>query len=123
MNWTYKPDKPFKPRYNLTKNEREAIENLKKRTDIVILNADKGGAVVIQDVKEYIDEANRQLSDKTFYKKCSKDLTNLHNKKINDAITEFQKSNVLSNKVANMLKTDTPKTPKFCDGIIYFLIM
>ena len=89
------------------------MENLKKRTDIVILNADKGGAVVIQDVKDYINEANKQLSNKTFYQKTDRDLTHLHNKQINDTVTEFQRSNVLTNKVANMLKTDDPRTPKF----------
>ena len=42
------------------------MENLQEREDIVITKADKGGAVVIQDVKKYIEEANRQLSDKNF---------------------------------------------------------
>ena len=40
------------------------MEELAKRKDIFIANADKGGAVVIMDVEKYINEANRQLSDK-----------------------------------------------------------
>ena len=42
-----------------------------------ITNADKGGAVVIQDTEDYIKEANRQLSDTTFYKKHQIDLTSI----------------------------------------------
>ena len=40
------------------------MEDLVKRKDITITNADKGGAVVILDVEKYINEANPQLSDK-----------------------------------------------------------
>ena len=43
------------------------MEELAKRKDIFITNADKGGAVVIMDVEKYINEANRQLSDKSSY--------------------------------------------------------
>ena len=48
---------------NLTKSEREALLNIQKRNDIIITKADKGGAVVILDIKDYIDEANKQLND------------------------------------------------------------
>ena len=47
------------PRDNLTKSEREALLNLQKRNDIIITKADKGGAVVILDIKDYTDEPNR----------------------------------------------------------------
>ena len=40
------------------------MEDLVKRKDIIITNADKGGAVVILDVEKYINEAICQLSDK-----------------------------------------------------------
>ena len=51
------------------------MEELAKRKDIFIANADKGGAVVIMDVEKYINEANRQLSDKRNYKKLPEDPT------------------------------------------------
>ena len=41
------------------------------RDDIVICNADKGNAVVILDVEDYIKEANKQLGDTSFYKELS----------------------------------------------------
>ena len=57
------------PKPNLSKAEQKAMEELEKRKDIIITNADKGGAVVIINVEKYINEANRQLSDKRNYKK------------------------------------------------------
>ena len=48
---------------NLNKKELEALEALKKREDIIITNADKGGALVINDFETYMNEANRQLSN------------------------------------------------------------
>ena len=56
-----------KPTINLTKNEIKALENLIIRDDIVICNADKGNAVAILDVEDYIKGANKQLDDMTVY--------------------------------------------------------
>ena len=58
------------PKNNLAKNEI-ALKNLSIRDDIIVTKADKGGVVVIidvDDVDDYIDEANRQLNNKKFYK-------------------------------------------------------
>ena len=57
------------PKPNLSKVEQKAMEELAKRKDIIITNADKGSAVVTMDVEKYINEANRQLSNKRNYKK------------------------------------------------------
>ena len=57
------------PKPNLSAGEQKAMEKLAKRKAIIITNADKGGAVVIINVEKYINEANRQLSDKRNYKK------------------------------------------------------
>ena len=57
------------PRDNLTKEERRALRNLQNREDIIIPKADKGGAVVIWDTKDYITEAERQLNDGTMFNK------------------------------------------------------
>ena len=89
------------------------MEKLTKRKDIVITNADKGGAVVIMDMEKYINEANRQLSNKRNYKKLQKDPTLQHSNLVNDAIDRFKKEKSLSNKLADGLKSVNPKTPKF----------
>ena len=51
-------DKPYKDSkktksHNLSKGEIEALSYLSKRDDIIITNADKGGAVVIIDIIQY----------------------------------------------------------------------
>ena len=43
-----------RPKYNLTKGEQKALEELTKKDDIIITNADEGGAIVIMDIDKYI---------------------------------------------------------------------
>ena len=47
------------PKDNLTKSEREALKNLQQRNDIIIIKADKRGAVVKIHVEDCIKEASR----------------------------------------------------------------
>ena len=54
---------PRKIKPNLSKDKKVALKGLSKRDDIIIINADKSGAVVIMDVNDYIREAKRQLND------------------------------------------------------------
>jgi hypothetical protein len=100
-------------RKNLNKMETRALENLKNRDDIVITKADKGGAVVINSVKDYIKEADRQLADKNFYKKLSHNPTSEHAALVDNAIDNLKLRGVLEEKTAEKLKTDNPKTPRF----------
>ena len=60
---------------NLTKDERQALRNLKKRQDIIIKPADKGSGTVVMDKSWYIDECNRQLNDAKFYRQLDRDIT------------------------------------------------
>ena len=100
-------------RKNLSKKEMLAMNDLKNRDDIVICKADKGGAVVINDVNDYIDEANRQLSDKKFYKKLPNNPTSEYAALVNNAIDNFKLEGKIDEKVADSLKTEKPKTPRF----------
>ena len=74
---------PRKIRSNLSKDEKEALEYLSKRDDIIITNVDKGGAVVIMDDNDYIREAKRQLNNPRSYKVLAKDSTTTNNDLIN----------------------------------------
>ena len=60
---------------NLTKGEQETLEELSKEDDIIITNADKGGAIVIMGIDKYISEAQRQLNNENNYKKLQTDRT------------------------------------------------
>ena len=65
------------------------MEKLAKKKDI-ITNAGKGSAVEIMDVEKYINEANRQLSDKRNYK-LQEEPTLQHSNLVNDTIDRFKK--------------------------------
>ena len=73
------------------KGEQNVMEELAKRKDSFIANADKGGAVVIMEEEKYINEANRQLSDKHNYKTLQEDPTLQCSKLVNDTINSFFK--------------------------------
>ena len=98
---------------NLTKQEKLALKELSKRDDVIFCNADKGGAVVIWDVKDYIKEAMKQLNDTNFYRVLPTNPTSTHCELINSTIDGFKESKQLQNKLAEGLKTTEPRTPRF----------
>ena len=102
-----------KPYSNLTKNERTSMKELSEQEDIIITKADKGGAAVIVDVKDYIKEAERQLNNTKNYRKFQEDPTATNMKLVNDTIERFKKQKLINEKVAEGLKRNDPKTPKF----------
>ena len=101
------------PARNLSAMEQNALDCLKDRSDIIISKADKGGATVIMDVKDYIDEANRQLNDSNFYRKLDEDPTETHLNLVNNAIDTLQRQKHIDQKLAEGLKLSSAKTPKF----------
>ena len=62
-------------RNNLSKRERAALDRLSNNREIVIKPADKGGATVILNAIDYVEEAKRQLDNGIYYKKIESDLT------------------------------------------------
>ena len=82
---------------NLTYKGHTAMEELAKRKDLIIANADKGGVVVITDIDSYFKEANRQLSDTASYKQLTQDPTLQHNRMVNETI-KVQKQEITSQK-------------------------
>ena len=57
--------------HSLTADERQALRNHERNTEVVIREADKGSAVVVMSREHYIAEANRQLSDTHVYHQVS----------------------------------------------------
>ncbi|CAJ0948100.1 unnamed protein product [Ranitomeya imitator] len=58
---------------NMTADEIEALQLLAKDDEIIIKKADKGGAVVVLDKNEYIEEIKGQLADPGVYERLSHD--------------------------------------------------
>ena len=65
------------------------------RTDIIITKTNKGGAIVFMDVKHYIKEAHRQLSNKYYDTKLNKELAATTVKLVNVTIYRFKKEKLL----------------------------
>ena len=80
---------------NLTDTDKNAIAYFSKRNDLVLTKADKGGATVILDVKDYTVKANEQLQDNSFYQKLNVHPTVKHSDIVNSAIESFRKQELL----------------------------
>ena len=94
------PPGTTRTRKNISKPEQAALDSLKSMDDIIIPKADKGGAVVVQDVKSYIKEAERQLRDKTFYKKLNHNPTSEHAALVSNAIDGLRQRELLDKRTA-----------------------
>ena len=101
-----------KPYNNLTKSERTSMKELSERVGIIITKAEKGGAVVIVDVKDYIKQAERQINNTKNYRKLQEDPTVTNMKFVKNTIERFKKQKLINEKVADGLKRNDPKTPK-----------
>ena len=100
---------------NLSSEEWSALKSLKKRKDIVIKAADKGGAVVVWRADLYQKEALRQLSDTSFNAKIDKDLTLINQNIVKNTINDLLAKQELPATAKNLTIT-TPRT-----SCIYFL--
>ena len=65
------------------------MRNLRRRTDVVIKPADKGGAVVDWPRPLYIQEAQTQCSDQRFYEKLSADPLQDYQRKVKSTVNEM----------------------------------
>ena len=101
------------PFNNFTNGERKALQELSEWDDIMITKADKGGAVVIIDIKDHIREAESQLKNNDNYDRLKHDPTETHNRFVNDTIERFNKQKMMKEKVSEELKTENSRAPKF----------
>ena len=88
---------------NLSKDEQEALENLRRYEDIIIKPADKGSAVVVMDRARYVGEAMRQLSDKDVYLPLSNDPTAEMVDRINERVRRLHSDGYISDSTLQFL--------------------
>lgn len=96
---------------NLPKKEREALTALRNDSTLVVRPADKGGAVVIQDLLDYESEVYRQLNDINFYKKLSSDPTSCFKNYICDRLNRWPVSGDIKKSEFDFMLNDFPITP------------
>ena len=97
---------------NLPQEEKQALQDLRRRTDIIIKPADKGGAVVVWSRDLYNQEAHRQLSDNRFYLHLDADPTRDDQKIVEDTIRAMIATCELP-PTAQHLVVSTPRTSRF----------
>lgn len=93
---------------NLTQEQQIALQSLKSRNDIIIKKADKGGAVVVWRKDLYIAEAERQLSDETFYEKVPEDKT----QDINDQVYAIVEDEIKKGNLPKEARTLIQRKPR-----------
>ena len=98
---------------NLTLDERKGLKELQANQDIVIKKEDKGSAIVIQNTKDYIAEAQKQLSDRDHYVKTEVNLTSLHNSQVQSTLAELLENNCINKKMHDYLYIKEPRVPAF----------
>ena len=97
---------------NLTPGERASLISLRQRTDVVIKPADKGGAVVVWDRNLYKQEAERQLSDSTFFERLDRDFTVDYNKTVSEVVEQAITKGELPASAVNLV-VENPRTSRF----------
>ncbi|XP_073412618.1 uncharacterized protein [Dendrobates tinctorius] len=98
---------------NITPIERQAIDSLKNNKSIIIKPADKGGAIVIQNFSDYMDEISRQLSDSSTYQKISRDPTPRIKLLIDEVLDRYLTLKTIDSKTVTFLKNSNPVIPVF----------
>ena len=100
-------------RDNLSPNERRCLESLRSRDDLVITQADKGGAVVIWGIEEYLAEADNQLGNADYYCKLNQDPLEQYVDTISTTLEDSHKQNLIDKKTLTILKPVNTKSPWF----------
>ena len=72
-------DISYKKFHNLTREERNALYNLRDDPTIIIKGADKSSAVVVCDREDYLKEAYKKLEDQDVYEEVPNDSSILIN--------------------------------------------
>ncbi|KAK3727397.1 hypothetical protein QZH41_007540 [Actinostola sp. cb2023] len=107
--------KPIRTLDNLSKSERQALQELKQRPDIVIKPADKGSGTVVMNLQWYIDECNRQLNDTKFYRPLhDEDKTTHIQQRVTEYINRMFRSHYIDDKTCKyLIQSDTKPGRRF----------
>lgn len=100
-------------RENLTKPEKACLKNLASRTDIIIKPADKGGAIVVMNTTDYIEEAYRQLSESKFYERLQGDPTGEHAQIVTTELKKLLDAERINHGAYKLMRPAQPRPGRF----------
>ncbi|CAJ0915856.1 unnamed protein product [Ranitomeya imitator] len=98
---------------NLTHAERLSLEQLASDKSLIIKPADKGGATVVMDRSDYLEEVFRQLGDTTVYKVIPHNPLNQLVQKIAPVVDFHFQAGTIDSKMRDFLIKRDPITPIF----------
>ena len=101
---------------NLSQNELQALKQLRSNQNIVIKPADKGGAIVLMNKQDYLNEGLRQLNNPQFYKEIQRNPTNRNTTDICKFLNVLKEKKLLPPHHINFL---IPKTVEHHFSISY----
>ena len=102
-----------KPPPNITSKERQALDNLRKNKDIMILGADKGRATVIMNISDYRHKIDELLKDETTYEALKKDPTSNYKSKLINILREWKANQSISDTLYHRLYPTSDLPPRF----------
>ena len=97
---------------NMSRNEVKLLSALSNDKSIVIKKAEKGGAVVIQNRRDYIAEGLRQLNDGKFYQKLDYDRTETHAMNVSKQLVAMTDRGDITKTVRDYLTPHQPGQPR-----------
>ena len=109
--WALKHSHPS--RKNISKEEAQALAELRRDWSRVILTADKGVALVILDRAEYNNKAQDLLKDERTYKDVSIDPTNMLKNKLISLLKKIKADGDISDQLYKKMYPTGAVAPKF----------
>ena len=100
------------PKYNLTKEEHKAMEELTRDKTRTILTTDKGVSIVVTDKEEYIKKADELLSQSS-YRNISTDPTNRYKNKLITLLKKIKTEGGMDDATYRRLYPTGASPPKF----------
>ncbi|CAF4298905.1 unnamed protein product, partial [Rotaria sordida] len=79
--------KPTK--FNINKEEAKLLKEIKSIENIVIVQADKGGKIVVMNKNYYFNKIEEKLNDLNVYEQVKKDPTTIIKTEINKQVTKM----------------------------------
>ena len=93
------------PKPNVTKEERQALHELKKEDSVLILPADKGKASVLMDVSDYEGKISAMLNDERTYQQLTSDPTSKYKRQLVAILTRLYKEDKITKQQYDLYPT------------------
>ncbi len=98
---------------DLTKQERQALKDLKNDHNIVILPADKRCMTVVMDYSDYTNKAKELINDTNTYQPLDSDPSKTTVNHINKKLTTLRNQNKLSKQIYDKIRPNDATITKF----------